>query len=69
MEKFTDKFLTGKAKFHFETEVLNVERVESGNWNVNVEDLPTKSLRTLTFSHIILATGVSRYDPLKPFPV
>lgn len=59
-EKFTDKFLIGKAKFHFETEVLNIERDEKGNWNVAVEDLATKSLRTLTFSRIILATGVSR---------
>jgi L-2-hydroxyglutarate oxidase LhgO len=60
MEKFTDKFLTGKAKFHFETEVLNIDRDENGKWNVTVEDLPTKSFRTLTFSRIILATGVSR---------
>ena len=60
MEKFTDKFLIGKAKFHFETEVLNIERDGDGNWNVAVEDLLTKSLRTLTFSRIILATGVSR---------
>jgi hypothetical protein len=60
MEKFTDKFLIDKAKFHFETEVLNIERDEDGNWNVAVEDLTSKSLRTLTFSRIILATGVSR---------
>ena len=59
MEKFTDKFLVGKAKFHFETEVLNIERDENGNWNVAVEDLATRSSRILTFSRIILATGVS----------
>ena len=59
MEKFTEIFLTGKAKFHFETEVLNVERDADRKWNVAVEDLPTKSLRTLAFSRIILATGVS----------
>ena len=62
MEKFTDKFLIGKAKFHFETEVLNIERDENGNWNVAVEDLASRSLRTLTFSRIILATGVSRIN-------
>lgn len=60
VEKFTDKFLIGRVKFHFETEVLNIERDENGNWNVTVEDLATRSLRTLTFSRIILATGVSR---------
>ena len=60
LEKFADKFLIGKAKFHFETEVLNIERDGNGNWNVAVEDLATRSLRTLTFSRIILATGVSR---------
>jgi dimethylaniline monooxygenase (N-oxide forming) len=60
MEKFADKFLVDRAKFHFQTEVLNIERDEDGKWNVAVEDLPTKSLRTLTFSRIILATGVSR---------
>ena len=60
MEKFTEKFLIGKAKFHFETEILDIERDGNGNWNVAVEDLVTKSLRTLTFSRIILATGVSR---------
>ena len=59
MEKFTDKFLVGKAKFQFETEVLNIERDENGNWNVAVEDLATRSSRILTFSRIILATGVS----------
>jgi dimethylaniline monooxygenase (N-oxide forming) len=60
VEKFADKFVLGRAKFHFQTEVLNIERDEDGKWNVAVEDLPTKSLRTLTFSRIILATGVSR---------
>lgn len=60
LEEFADKFLIGKAKFHFETEVLNIERDGNGNWNVTVEDLATRSLRTLTFSRIILATGVSR---------
>ena len=60
MEKFTQKFLAGKAKFHFETEVLNIERDDNGKWNVAVEDLHTKTVRTLTFSRIILATGVSR---------
>jgi dimethylaniline monooxygenase (N-oxide forming) len=59
MEEFTDKFLIAKAKFHFETEILNIERDRNGNWNVAVEDLATRSLRTLTFSRIILATGVS----------
>jgi dimethylaniline monooxygenase (N-oxide forming) len=59
LEEFTDKFLIGKAKFHFETEVLNIERDGNGNWNVAVEDLANRSLRTLTFSRIILATGVS----------
>ncbi|KAF8802217.1 FAD/NAD(P)-binding domain-containing protein [Phlegmacium glaucopus] len=57
MERFTEEFLIGKAKFHLETEVLNIERDGNGKWNVAVEDLPTKSLRTLTFSRIILATG------------
>ena len=59
MEKFTEKFLTGQAKFHFETEVINIERDSNGTWNVVVEDIPTKTLKTLTFSRIILATGVS----------
>ncbi|KAF8802218.1 FAD/NAD(P)-binding domain-containing protein [Phlegmacium glaucopus] len=57
MEKFSKDFLVGKAKFHFETEVLNIERDGSGKWNIAVEDIPTKSLKTLTFSRIILATG------------
>ena len=60
MEKFAEKFLVGKVKFHFETEVLDIERDANGKWNVEVKDLPTKSLSTLTFSRVILATGVSR---------
>ena len=64
MEKFADKFLVGRAKFHFQTEVLDIERDGHGKWNVAVEDLPTKSLRTLTFSRIILATGVSRISTI-----
>ena len=59
VEEFTDKFLIGKAKFYFETEVLNIERDGNGKWNVAVEDLATRSSRILTFSRIILATGVS----------
>ena len=60
MEKFAKTFLHGKAKFHFETEVLNIERDGNGKWNITVEDLPTKTLKTLAFTRIILATGVSR---------
>ena len=65
MEKFSEKFLAGKAKFHMETEVLNIDRDEKGIWSVAVEDLPTKSLRTLTFSRIILSTGVSHISILE----
>ena len=60
MEKFTNKFLNGKAKFHFEREVLNIERDERTG-NVEVEELPTKSFNTLTY----LSDGGKLYKSFK----
>ncbi|KAF8162699.1 hypothetical protein B0H34DRAFT_650867 [Crassisporium funariophilum] len=57
MEKFTEKYLAGKAKFIHETEVLNIERDEQGKWNVAVKDIPSGSEGVMTFSRIILSTG------------
>ena len=64
MEDFTKTFLDSKAKFRFQTEVLKIQRVkapenvEPSTWNVEVKDLQSGSTETLTFSRIILATGV-----------
>ena len=60
MEKFAETFLTGKAKFQMETEVLNIERDEKGKWKVTIEDFRQGSSSILIFSRIILATGVRR---------
>ncbi|CAA7266092.1 unnamed protein product [Cyclocybe aegerita] len=57
IETFYEKFLQGKAKFIFETEVLNVRRDETKGWEVKVEGVCSKEPRVLTFSRIILATG------------
>ena len=58
MEKFSQRFLEGKAKFEMNTEVLDVERDSGGQWKIRVQRHDASS-DTLTFSRIILATGVS----------
>jgi len=58
MENFSTTFLKDKAKFIFGTEVLNVERTTQGGWSVEVKDLESNVRRTLSFSRIILASGV-----------
>lgn len=63
-EKFSATFLEGKAKFLMQTEVLNISRKAPGDWRVTVRDAVTTgkedkaSGRELTFSRIILASGV-----------
>jgi len=59
MENFSSTFLKDKAKFIFGTEVLNVDRATQGGWSVEVKDLESNVNRTLSFSRIILASGVS----------
>ena len=58
METFTEMFLKGKAKFRMEMEVLNIRRNEKGIWQVKAENLISGSEEILTFSRIILSTGV-----------
>ena len=58
METFTEKFLKDKAKFRMEMEVLNIRRNEKGIWLVKAENLRSGSEEILTFSRIILSTGV-----------
>jgi dimethylaniline monooxygenase (N-oxide forming) len=61
MESFSQQFLEDKAKFEMNTEVLRVERDIAGQWKVRVQrhsDSDSCS-DTLTFSRIILASGVS----------
>ncbi|PPQ99019.1 hypothetical protein CVT26_014396 [Gymnopilus dilepis] len=57
METFYSKFLDGKATFKFETEILNVKRIEKGSWEVEVQDLPTGGVKVIHFARIILCTG------------
>ncbi|XP_006457665.1 hypothetical protein AGABI2DRAFT_213163 [Agaricus bisporus var. bisporus H97] len=57
MEEYYDRFLKGKVKFSFNTEVLDISRDGSGRWLVRVEDLQDGNQDTLKFSRIILATG------------
>ncbi|KAJ2933423.1 hypothetical protein H1R20_g3675, partial [Candolleomyces eurysporus] len=65
VEKFSNTFLEGKAKFRFQTEVLNIRRVKASEngepsiWNVEVKDLQSGSTEILSFGRIILASGVS----------
>ena len=58
METFTEKFLKDIAKFRMEMEVLNIRRNEKGIWLVKAENLRSGSEEILTFSRIILSTGV-----------
>jgi glycerol-3-phosphate dehydrogenase len=64
MENFSKTFLEGKAKFRFQTEVLDIRRVKASEngepsiWNVEVKDLQSGSTEILSFGRIILATGV-----------
>ena len=58
IETFYSKFLEGKATFKFETEILNVKRIEKGSWEVEVQDLPTGGVKVIHFARIILCTGV-----------
>lgn len=64
MENFSKTFLEGKAKFRFQTEVLDIQRAslsengEPSNWQVKVKDLVSQSTEVLSFARIILATGV-----------
>ncbi|KAF8148269.1 hypothetical protein B0H34DRAFT_737616 [Crassisporium funariophilum] len=57
MEKFAATFLTGKAKFQMETEVDNITRTQSGEWEVTVTSVDSGAPTKLTFSRIVLATG------------
>lgn len=59
METFYETFLKDRAVFKFKTEILNVSRNDSGIWNVSVEDLVYKKTEMLSFSRVILCTGVS----------
>lgn len=59
MEKFSQQFLEGKAKFEMNTEVLGIERDKGGQWKVRVQRDSDSCSDTLTFSRIILASGVS----------
>lgn len=58
MENYTKAFLMGKAKFQMESEVLNIVRNKKGKWRITIEDLRLGSSSVLTFSRIILSTGV-----------
>ena len=59
MEKFSQRFLEGKANFEMNTEVLDVERDSGGQWNIRVQRHSGALSDTLRFSRIILASGVS----------
>ena len=60
MEQFSKQFLEGKAKFEMHTEVIAIERDESGRWEVRVQrHFDSPSSDTLRFTRIILASGVS----------
>jgi len=61
-ERFWEEKLEGKVKCRFETEVLKIERPSVGRWLVYTKDCSegqTFDSETLTFSKLILATGVS----------
>ncbi|TFK17634.1 FAD/NAD(P)-binding domain-containing protein [Coprinopsis marcescibilis] len=63
METFFDRFLKGKAKFRFGTEVLKIWRPsEDGKdkvWHIKVKNIEPSSSNpeTLTFSRVIVGTG------------
>lgn len=69
MEKFTQQFLEGKTRFEMNTEVLGVERDIGGQWKVHVQKHSDSCSDTLTFSRIILATGVSLSSLLNPISI
>jgi dimethylaniline monooxygenase (N-oxide forming) len=58
METFTEKFLKDKAKFRLEVEVMNIRRNKKGMWLIKAENLRSGLEEILTFSRIILSTGV-----------
>ena len=66
METFSQHFLEGKAKFEMNTEVLGIERDKGGQWKVRVQRHSDSCSDTLTFSRIILASGVSLSSLLNP---
>ncbi|KIM34709.1 hypothetical protein M413DRAFT_20887 [Hebeloma cylindrosporum] len=57
MERFSQRFLEGKAKFEMNTEVLSIERDIGGQWKVRVQRHSDAFSVTLGFSRIILASG------------
>lgn len=59
MEKYYETFLKDKVVLRFNTEVLDISRDQHGTWLVRTEDLETGVTKTITYSRIILATGVS----------
>ncbi|KAF8149495.1 hypothetical protein B0H34DRAFT_667702 [Crassisporium funariophilum] len=61
METFAERFLIGKAKLKYDTEVLNIDRDAKGVWKIAVKDPRTNSSSVMTFSRIILATGGSSH--------
>ena len=69
METFSQHFLEGKAKFEMNTEVLGIERDKGGQWKVRVQRHSDSCSDTLTFSRIILASGVSLSSLLNPVSI
>jgi len=62
MEEFASRFLLGpgrRASIRFQTEVLNIERVSEGNWEIHVKDLRSGAREILRGGRLVLATGVS----------
>ncbi|KAF9035558.1 hypothetical protein BJ165DRAFT_1533546 [Panaeolus papilionaceus] len=57
MERFSDTFLKGKAKFVLKTSVLNIHRDAPGQWRVRTRNLVDDQAGELNFSKIVLATG------------
>lgn len=56
MEIFADTFLPKKIRF--ETEILDIRRVNGSGWEVEVQDLRTGVKEVLTYARIVLCTGV-----------
>ncbi|OBZ73499.1 hypothetical protein A0H81_06151 [Grifola frondosa] len=56
LETFADKFLEGKIRF--EAEVVNIRRDDIGKWLISISDKKTGAQEVVTYSRIVLCTGV-----------
>ncbi|TFK17023.1 FAD/NAD(P)-binding domain-containing protein [Coprinopsis marcescibilis] len=57
MEEYAQRFLAGKVKYMFQSDVKKLRREDDGKWLATVQDMVDGSSKELSFARVIVASG------------